>query len=528
MEVKVLLVPLLVLFKSFLGVCVQEIYVKAGEMVVLQCPNYRGKVTWTTFTPKERDLSNLSSAEQEEMGVLLQDSSLVLLRASGNHEGNYSCCLRRSGRPSWFSVTVYTNLSRECEERIQYPMICSAQESCTLTCPDANTPDTDTLNFTSNGIVWHKEGKSLLKDRFYFSKVEEKDGGLYTCTRSYLYHGQIYNMSFTVDLEVQPYEKPNFAEITSPRDNEVVYVELGSRKEINCEAFLYSDTNIFWLSDGSFLEKNVSLPVFYTQDSSRENDTERIYTTARLVFQKVSKEDLSKHYTCKLESLSQSSGFVTITLALEAQPSYLSLALCIVGIAVMMLIIVVTYLKFKIEISLFLRDSLGFHRSPLDGKTYDAFLICYKSDTNTGLNDDDKKWFENVLEHRFGYDLCLFDRDVPPGKAVAEAVLDCIEQCRTVVLVPTSLDPGLGSGLLSAVHAALVERKTCLVFIKTGKPEAVGSGSSSEALQLLSTAGRSVTWEGSDSMAPSSSFWKQLRYHLPATTAPSRLFVKMI
>lgn len=51
-----------------------------------------------------------------------------------------------------------------------------------------------------------------------------------------------------------------------------------------------------------------------------------------------------------------------------------------------------------------------------DGKTYDAYLMCYKSLTDAGLNEQDKSFLKSVLEERFGYSLCLYDRDVLPGK----------------------------------------------------------------------------------------------------------------
>ena len=51
----------------------------------------------------------------------------------------------------------------------------------------------------------------------------------------------------------------------------------------------------------------------------------------------------------------------------------------------------------------------------LDGKSYDAFLMCYKSDTDAGLNEGDRSWLRTVLEETFGYTLCLNDRDVLPG-----------------------------------------------------------------------------------------------------------------
>lgn len=108
----------------------------------------------------------------------------------------------------------------------------------------------------------------------------------------------------------------------------------------------------------------------------------------------------------------------------------------------------------------------------------------------------------------------LFFFFFPPAEA--EAVLDCIEQSQTVVLVPTSTDTYFEFGMLSAIHAALVERQTRLVFIKTEARGGSASGSLPEALQLLSKAGHYVIWKGMRSMSPSSPFWKQLRYYLPA------------
>lgn len=54
----------------------------------------------------------------------------------------------------------------------------------------------------------------------------------------------------------------------------------------------------------------------------------------------------------------------------------------------------------------------------LDGKTYDVFLMCYKSGKVPGLKQCDVRWLENVLEDNLGYKLCLFDRDVHPGKGI--------------------------------------------------------------------------------------------------------------
>lgn len=135
----------------------------------------------------------------------------------------------------------------------------------------------------------------------------------------------------------------------------------------------------------------------------------------------------------------------------------------------MIVVTVAVYVKLKIDIALFLRETLGCYRNTsggshvfgqitfvlkgtyfpqnwmvkssqpcrlylhrfvtavtkqlfvlvcLDGKRYDAFLMCYKSDTDTGLNEDDRKCLESVLEERFGYSLCFCDRDILPGNGM--------------------------------------------------------------------------------------------------------------
>ncbi|XP_035001656.1 interleukin-18 receptor accessory protein-like isoform X2 [Hippoglossus stenolepis] len=483
----------------------EAIRVQAGEMVALHCPcdvNPTGDAEpiWTSSTEREMDLTDVSSAE--ETGVLVQGMSLVILRASGNHQGNYSCSLGNSSCQCRFTVTVNTAQSRGNDSS----KTCHSQQSCELTCPPVNIR---IVNITSNGITWHKEGR-LLPNKGYFLSVEENHGGVYICTRSFLYTSQVYNMTFTFVLHVKP-KVTKTAVIISPQHEEVFYVDLGSTKVIDCEALACSVfDSLFWLGDKSLTT------------TKEEPYGEQIKITASLVFKKVSEEDLSKNYTCRLQSTCQNPHSVNITLR-TARRSYTPLILSTVGIVVVLTVTLFIYVKLKIEITLFLRDTLGCHRSASDGKSYDAFLMCYESDGGAGLNAQDRKRLESVLEGRFGYSLCLYDRDVLPGEAAAEAVFDCIEESRTVVLVPTSPDPGLGSSLLSAIHAALVERQTHLIFITTETTEVSTPGSLSEALQPLSEAGDCVTWKGQSSMSSSSSFWKQLRYYLPASRQASKI-----
>ncbi|XP_039866655.1 interleukin-1 receptor accessory protein-like [Simochromis diagramma] len=526
-------ISLLLLFLVFLtstpGVCplsFQEVNVEAGEMAVLQCPSYRGysdgdaEVFWTSHTVDEMKLFNMStSAEQRQMGVLVHGRILVILRASVNHQGNYSCSFRNSSRRSWISLKVYIAQSRDSEQMNQISKECYTEEYCKLYCPEKFFPFS-TLNITRSGITWHKEGKSSPKDG-YFPSVKKEDSGIYTCTRSYLYDGQIYNMTSTVKLDVQPNKITKKAVIISPENKQVFEVDLGSTVVIDCKAVMMSGTDdLFWLSGSSFVDTDTSLPVFY--NDTRVISTEEIRMRTSLIFRKVSEDDLSKNYTCKLQSAYQTS-FVTITLKQKAAPSSYFVALWIVGFVLMVMVLTaIIYAKFKVDITLFLRRILGCHRTIPDGKSYNACLMYYKSSTDPGLNEDDRKRLESEMKYRLGYSLCCYSPDVVPERG--EAVLDCIKQSQTVVLVPCSEDSGSGVDLLNSIQASLKKLQTHVVLIKTETAGVLSTSSSSEALKLCKAAD-CVTWKGKSSMLPSSAFWKLLCYYLPAPQRAPRALI---
>lgn len=93
--------------------------------------------------------------------------------------------------------------------------------------------------------------------------------------------------------------------------------------------------------------------------------------------------------------------------------------------------------------------------------------------------------------------------------AAADVLSESIEQSQTVILVPTSSEDCLESGLLGANHVALMKQKSRLVLIRTESTPKL------EELQLPAKAGHCVTWKGTSSRSPSSSFWKELQDYLP-------------
>ncbi|XP_045065561.1 interleukin-18 receptor 1 isoform X3 [Coregonus clupeaformis] len=410
-----------------------------------------------------------------------------------------------------------------------YLSTCYLGESCEkYTCTsDHSIPQ----NFTKLKYTWYKNCDTELPSDFgdgYLESATESDSGYYTCTSYYTYNsnlhdGQVFTLSKTMERTIKQGSSHLKPKIISPQDGEFIEVHMGSTVVVVCRAVLSSEFDSFhWMENISFVEENMeALPVFY--NTSQENG----HHLVSLVIRQVSEEQLRNRYTCKLEYPSGTSN-VSITFKQRSPPQFHFLVLGIVGVfAVTVVVVTVVYVKLKVDLILFLRDDLGWHHhNTADGKRYDAYVLCYKSDSKSGVSEEDRRQVEEVLEEEYGYSLCLYDRDVLPGEAVAEAVLGCIEQSRRLILVPSSLglNPGQDSqyGLLTGLHAALVERQTWLVLIQTeSAPDSqvdLELDSLPEALRLLAQSGHTVTWRGSHSKPLSSPFWKELRYRMPART----------
>ncbi|RVE74349.1 hypothetical protein OJAV_G00021160 [Oryzias javanicus] len=495
------------------------LYVREGEMVVLHCHLEAEDpgLFWTLPSGQRMNQTSdtSASADQSQKGVLIHGQSLVVLHASLSHQGNYSCTLGNASSQIWFRLTVYSAESSEYKEKNQYPATCFTQEPCMLYCPAANIPCTNISGINSRGITWSKEGETSISQS-HFPSVQQNDSGVYTCNRSYTYKGQTYYKTFAVVLHVQISEQLGESVILSPKQNQEFQVDRGATVVIDCKAVVTSEADeVFWLSGKSFVEKDDSLPVFYNY--SWEQGAKDIEMTASLIFKKVSEDDLLRNYTCELQSDHQISTFVTIVLTPKARDVFVSVIICIVGIIVVVFVATAAF-KFKIDIALFLRDTLGCYGTPPDGKKYDACLMFYQSSSGVELGKADRKWLESVLEERFGYSLCLQGRDISEDNES-----ECIEQSRTLVLFPSSSDSHPGSDLLLKIWAVVAEKNTCLILIKPETKQASSTESASEVVQHLSRAGNCVVWKGRSSMELKSSFWKLLRFHLSAPQHPPKL-----
>ncbi|KPP78432.1 interleukin-18 receptor 1-like [Scleropages formosus] len=185
--------------------------------------------------------------------------------------------------------------------------------------------------------------------------------------------------------------------------------------------------------------------------------------------------------------------------------------ICVISVAV---VTVICY-KMKIYIVLFFRDLWEVPSSSADGKQYDAYISYYNTCSEEALSEEEITLLLDTMETKYGFQLCVYHRDVLPGGAMVDAVLEHVKQSRRLILVPREQGPQAEDqyGLWNGLHAALVDRYTRLVFIQKAPCNSLDS--LPEPLCMLAHSGDAITWKGSRSAHHSSAFWKHLLYHMP-------------
>lgn len=178
----------------------------------------------------------------------------------------------------------------------------------------------------------------------------------------------------------------------------------------------------------------------------------------------------------------------------------LSVIICIVGIMVVVLVASAVF-KFRIDLALFLRDSLGCYGTPpggedylsftfrssfsfvcsslllsavvsLDGKKYDACLMFYKSSSGVELGKADRKWLEGILEERFGYSLCLLSENFSEDNGMEVYFYPCLTSWTDLRLYRLqSLCPSASSraGLWFCFPALLIHIQGPICSSKSGQ-----------------------------------------------------------
>ncbi|XP_062910076.1 interleukin-18 receptor 1-like isoform X1 [Mobula hypostoma] len=351
-----------------------------------------------------------------------------------------------------------------------------------------------------------------------FHSLAKENDGHYTCVLSIEHNGRQYNVTRTLELTLtEPYIEPKL--IYPHREH--IEVTLGERRVINCTALAghksKQDVRLTW----EFQQRKITSckpEASVCKDPRRETiRNDGVYVERPLVFPKVKEEHLNQHFNCVLHT-SANKMMGSIFLQEKGKSAVPPSVGLLFSAIVVLFILACVCAYFKVQIALCFRDLTGRDETCGDNKEYDAYVLLLKND-DTLLNTHEEQEFAfkllpAILEEKFGYRLCMFERDVVPGVASAESIIFYINKCRRLIIILSKeyVDDHFSSTyeLMSGLHQVLVERKIKPILIQF-KP-INNTKSLPESLQLLLKSKGTVKWgEGKHSY-----FWKKLRYLMPA------------
>ncbi|XP_036729266.1 interleukin-18 receptor accessory protein isoform X2 [Balaenoptera musculus] len=414
---------------------------------------------------------------------IIQDkSTLHFLTTEMNNAGSYICRPRiRSPQDEACCVKMIlevkpkTNMS--CGSSISHEQLLLLGSMGSIYCPSLS-PQSDTQ---SPEVTWYQNGKLLSEKRSNPIEVDEVydyHQGTYVCDYTQSDNSSLWTARAVAQVKTIVKNTNLKPDILDPI-KDTLEVELGKPLTLNCTARFGFEINfkpvIRWYVKDSDQEWEVPTPEGRSVKSTLKDEV-----VERVVFLKeVTRSDLRRKFICFAQN---SIGNTTQSIQLKEKKG--------------------------------------------DKKEFDAFISYGKwssleSEATSSLSEENLalSLFPEVLENKYGYTLCLLERDVAPGGVYAEDIVSIIKKSRRGIFI---LSPSYVNGpsvfeLQAAVNIALEDQTLKLILIKFSsfqEPESLPH-LVKKALRVLPT----VTWRGFKSVPPNARFWTQIRYHMPVKSS---------
>ncbi|MGH0153612.1 UNVERIFIED_CONTAM: hypothetical protein FKN15_051578 [Acipenser sinensis] len=179
--------------------------------------------------------------------------------------------------------------------------------------------------------------------------------------------------------------------------------------------------------------------------------------------------------------------------------SFSSGIIMVVVLMITIVTVIVICVLLKVDIVLFYRAFTGKDETIGDFKEYDAYVTYDKASSTSSCAEEERTFvlevLPKVLEEQLGYQLCIYERDVLPGGAFVDGVLEYIEKSRRLIMILSeeNMDGERQYELVTGLHNALVDRKIKIILIEYKPLEDLGS--LPESLQLLVKSNGTVKWK---------------------------------
>ncbi|RMC06640.1 hypothetical protein DUI87_16078 [Hirundo rustica rustica] len=489
-----------------------------GEEFVLQCalPDTdasniynnsllnQHKVKWFWH---QKDKETLK-AIKESSNLSFQGDALWFKPIRDSASGVYICKIWGNISCLKIVLDVQTKKAAKCAGYDTNMLYLLAGSGNSITCPGTKCYS----HIRKPDVKWYKDGHQikyrksrpslkLKQNEIYLNPTYDKDAGIYVCDYTLSDNTTKWTVRTAVTVEVTAKNTIHPPNLLYPNGVVILEVEVGKPLELECRVQFGFETvspmTVTWKRNN---EENVN---------EKLNQETRVYAKSLkgqtllhvATLKEVTEKDLRSNFTCFAEN---SVGNATAVIQLK--------------------------------------------RKQRDGKEFDAFVSYAKissSESDSALISEEKFALEllpDMLENKYGYKLCILERDILPGGAVnkgndkrktplqnavtltisspayTDEVVTAIRQSRRVIII---LSPAYVSGpsifeLQAAVNCALEDKRIKLVLIKFKdfqEPETLPPVVK-KALRILPV----ISWKSSTSAAPHKKFWKYMCYHMPMKT----------
>uniref|UniRef100_A0A8B9CL79 Interleukin 18 receptor accessory protein n=1 Tax=Anser brachyrhynchus TaxID=132585 RepID=A0A8B9CL79_9AVES len=427
----------------------------------------------------QKDKEHLE-AIRESTNLALQGDALWFKPVRDSASGIYICMIREKIPCLKIVLEVQTKKEAKCLGYDTNTLYLLAGNGNSIACPGTKCYS----HIRKPDVKWYK----VRHNEIYLNPTYDEDAGIYVCDYTLFDNTTKWTMRTAVTVEV----------IGKPLKLECP-VQFGfERAKVSCKYMFF----LFSVYPKG-LKGHILLHV------------------AKL--EEVSEMDFRSNFTCFAQN---SVGNATAVIQLKRKRRVFLLYILCSAISILFAFLSCTAFIYQhwIEIVLMYRSYLVHNETTGDGKEFDAFVSYAKSDSpesDSAFISEEKFALEllpDMLENKYGYKLCILERDILPGGAYTDEVVTAIRQSRRIIIV---LSPAYVSGpsifeLQAAVNCALEDKKIKLVLIKFQafqEPETLPPVVK-KALRILPA----ITWKPSASAVPNKKFWKYMCYHMPVNT----------
>ncbi|NWW38302.1 I18RA protein, partial [Panurus biarmicus] len=511
-----------------------------GEEFVLQCalPDRdatsiynnsllnQQKVKWFWH---QKDKETLK-AIKESSNLAFQGDALWFKPITDSASGVYICKIWGNIPCLKIVLDVQTKKTAKCSGYDTSILYLHAGSGNTITCPGTKCYS----HIKKPDVKWYKDGHQikyrksrpslkLKQNEIYLNPTYDKDAGIYVCDYTLSDNITKWTVRTAVTVEVTAKNTIHPPNLLYPNGVVILEVEVGKPLELECRVQFGFETvspmRVTWKRNN---KENINEKL--NQETSVYAKGLKGHTLLHVAtLKEVTEKDLRSNFTCFAEN---SVGNATAVIQLKRKQRGLLLYVLCSAVSTLFAFVLCTAFIYQhwIEIVLIYRSYLVHSKSTEDGKEFDAFVSyanINSSESDTALISEEKFALEllpDMLENKYGYKLCILERDILPGGAYTDEVVTAIKQSRRVIII---LSPAYVSGpsvfeLQAAVNCALEDKRIKLVLIKFKdfqEPETLPPVVK-KALRILPV----VTWKSSISAAPHKKFWKYMCYHMPVRT----------